>query len=281
MDFLLAYAALAFVLGGGLYIVVMLVAAAIAGTALAGVWRFRKRPWKMWLMLLIFAWGVLALWLNVTRDNTMDSTGYYKKVSSEQQDITIAACEKAELTAPKQLLVEGIVDEITNTGYSQLVSLLFEQKLKFVELRVNKREALGVVPALGPYIVHSGNAGRHWLVDKPIYSYVKVAVGNPTSDTCIHGDQLPADLLTSLWPHQGACITMTYLDRASARYALDYAEDVPANKDKTGQYRLVDRQQNITLARLPTYDDPQRPEASHLVRCRSPHAMLLKKLSGA
>ncbi len=271
---ILGYAALAFVLGGGLYIVIMLLGAAIAGSALVGVWRWRKRPWLMWPVLLVFAYSIWFLWLNKPFDNANNGSSRYKEVSYQQQDITFAACEKAQLALPEQLIVDGIVDEITNIDYSQLVSLLDKQKLKFVELRVKNA-------AVGPHIVQGdGSPHGDWLVDKPINSYVKVAVGSPATDSCTPGDQLPADLIRQFWPLKEVCITMTYLDRPSARYALDYVEDVPVNKDKTGQYRLVDRQQNITLAQLPTYDDPQRPNRRHPVPCRSPHAIVIKKLVG-
>ena len=270
------YALLAFFFTGAAYIAVMLLSTAVATIALSGAWRLRKRPWLMWPLLILFIYNVWFLFINRPSAVADDpsSVGYFKQENYQQQDTILAACAKAQLALPEQFVVENVVDEVTNTDYYQLGNLLAKRKLKFIELRVKNS-------AMGPLIVQGNGSPRgHWLTDKPINSYVKVAMGSPGDATCIPQEQIPDGLENGFYPLKKVCVTMTYLDRPTARYALDYVQDDPSNKDKTGQYRLVDRQSNITLAQLPTFDNPKRPTVRHPVPCRSPHSILLEKLVG-
>ncbi len=294
---LIGFAGVAFVAAGGLFWIKVGVLLALGVAALMVGYRLHQSLYVALPVVLVLL-GVMA-WVATIRVPSRSDffKGDFKQVSVQQQEATVKDCENAAQQLPSTVVVDGVVDEITATNYQPLVTLLSHRKLAFIELRVSTRTAYGPVAAVGPHIVHSGNVENHWLVDKPVGSYVKIAVGNPATDTCIPSYQLPEKLREPLKFSplgERACLTMVFADKPSARYAIDYLADVPATKNKLGRYRLVDRQSKQTLAQLPTFEDPLRPaDAGHSLlaleryykntpplRCRNPHTMLLDRLVG-
>jgi hypothetical protein len=295
INLVVGLAGLAFIAAGGLNLIKMGVLLVLGISALALGYKLRNKR-KVALPVVLVLLAVMAWVSTIKVAGRADfQGGAYKQVGVKQMDATVKDCENAAKLLPDMVRVDGLVDEISAIDYQPLLSLLSQRKLQFIELRVSTRTAYGPVAAVGAHIVHSGNVGDHWLVDRPVGSYVKMAIGSTAASNCIAPDRLPEKLRNELDFSplgEGACLTMVYADKPSARYALDYLADTPATKDKLGRYRLVDRQLNLTLAQLPTFEDPLRPaDAGHrllaktetslaLLSCRNPHTMLLDRLVG-
>lgn len=210
------------------------------------------------------------------------------KASKEETSFRTAAwkqCESDLASLEASYPVDGVLDEAASLRKRQVLQLLSERKLNFIEFKVQQFESGH------PRIAYADGEGENsWEVKRPVGSFVRIELGkvdDPACDTdLVYGvkgrTQKPPFL-------PDTCLKTSFPEAPTARYAITHKLGGHTANAKFNAWQLVDRQQNKVLAQLTTVEQPERaspardlsrfPDRS-LSDCRSPHTLLADRLVG-
>jgi len=207
------------------------------------------------------------------------------RASTEETNFRTSAwrqCESDLANLEASYPVDGVLDEAASLRKRQVLQLLSERKLNFVEFKVQKFE--GAQPG------NSYANSESWLVPRSGGSFVRVELGKIGDTHCDKDLTYVTEGRTQKPPFlPDTCVKTSFSDVSTARYAVTHKAGGHTANPKYNDWQLVDRQQNKVLARLTTIDqserastgqDLSRPPARSLSDCRSPHTLLADRLVG-
>lgn len=211
------------------------------------------------------------------------------KASKEETSFRTAAwrqCESDLANLETSYSVDGVLDEAASLRKRQVLQLLSERKLNFVEFKVQQFE--GKQPRIAYADSETENS---WEVSQPVGSFVRIELGKVGDPSCDKNLVYGVDGKIQKPPFlPNTCLKTSFSDVPTARYAITHRPGGHTVNSKFNDWQLVDRQKNQVLARLTTSDQPgtifssggdlSKSPAPSLADCRSPHTLLADRLVG-
>lgn len=199
-----------------------------------------------------------------------------EKRKLELRRLAIEQCETEARTLPEAFDIDEFVDEGASLRTTLLMKLLIDRQVRAIYVRPIKQHNVW-------RLAHSdGGSGPNWHISEGTQGYVKLAFGYRTSGKCLHEGQMPISQERKFDQPpflMDSCITATYVDKPSARYALRY---VPSEKalgmTQMGYWTITDLELNRSIAQLITVDDPTTPSSENYQDCRSPYSFLADRI---
>ncbi len=163
----------------------------------------------------------------------------------EWRDGSRMACERDLVSLPKEFRVDGFVAELPILRKEDILFLLSERHIKFIEIRVkaddnSEHRFIGL--------------DRHWTVSAKEGTYARINLG-------VKGDPDCAELPYSMKGREtkppflpDTCVKVSYAEKPSARYALELQHRPNGADDKYNNWAIVDRMAGKNIATLTTSD---------------------------
>ena len=195
---------------------------------------------------------------------------------NELRRLTIKQCEAEARALPETFDIDEFIDEGASLRTTLLMKLLIDRQVRAIYVRPIKDENVWRVAR------PDGGHSSLWRVTEGAEGYVKLAFGYRSSGKCFPEKQMPIDQSTFDRPPflMDSCITATYVDKPSARYALRYVPSETAlGVTALGYWTITDMELNRSIAKLITDDDPNTPISINYQSCAAPYSSLADRIN--
>ena len=197
-----------------------------------------------------------------------------------------ARCDAEQKQIPLLPVVDGFLDEGAALRKQALRQLFAERHLDFIEIKIPQSGA-----AAGLIAYPDGDGETGWIVPTSKGAYVRLQLGKKGDPTCV---ELPYGLsgrMDSPPFLPDTCVTATYSDAPTARYALSLRTGASRESRQYGSWSLVDRTNGQPIVALTTTDAAggfgsagiglSIPGKPHFSDCGAPHTIIVDRLAGS
>lgn len=193
----------------------------------------------------------------------------------ELRRLAIKQCEAEARELPETFDIDEFVDEGASLRTTLLLKLLIDRQVRAIYVRPIKESNAWRIAR------PDGGMDSIWRAADSTLGYVKLEFGYRSSGKCLPEKQMPI----YQWKRfdsppflMDSCITATYVDKPSARYALRYAPSKNVLGKQFGYWTISDLESNRSIAQLTTVDDPTTPSSENYHHCGAPYSSLADRI---